>query len=185
MRQNHLFTALRTLGLLTLILSAADKGWADEVQIGRACPENATEGQRLVEVTAESRPGKSYRLAALTDSAGDLEYLRYEGSRVGTVCFNLSDLRSNAVIMNENGRDIIRIATGRDFTAKDGGPVTMSYLANGVSGRYDRFPMHLMRLGRWQLEHEGRALDRLSFANNYGVFGILIGVKRPIPRYIR
>jgi hypothetical protein len=158
---------------------------ADEVRIGRACPSGEFHEQVLVEVTAESRPGKTYTLIAMADTQGDLQHLKYEGSRVGTVCFTLTDLRANAVIMNENGRDIIRIKAERDFTSKDGGAVTLSYLSDGVVGRYSRFPVRLTRLGHWQLEHEGRAFDQLHFENNYGVFGMLIGVERPVPRYVR
>jgi hypothetical protein len=138
----------------------------------------------LAIVTAEARPGQAYPMSVRLDEQGDITQLQYEGSRVGTVCFSIADLSRGAVIMNTDSRDIIRLRVGSEFSAKDGGRVTLSYLKNGVSGRYENFTMELVRSGSWHLEENSRTFNRLYFENHHGIFGMVIGVKRPVATFL-
>ena len=152
---------------------------AEDGRIGHPCPTSRAEHSLLAIVAAEARPGQAYPMSVRLDEQGDITQLQYEGSRVGTVCFSVADLSRGAVIMNTDSRDIIRLRVGSEFSAKDGGSVTLSYLKNGVSGRYENFTMELVRSGSWHLEENSRTFNRLYFENHHGIFGMVIGVKRP------
>ena len=168
-----------TLGLFG-VFASLNSGWAALTE-GRPCPADLSEAQSLVEVTAEARPGKTYRLSALVDAQGDLSHLKYEGSRLGTVCFSLEDLHRGVLIMKQESREVLRLAVSPTFESKDGGSARLEFLSSGVSGSYGNFPMTLVRQGSWRLFSGGRAFNHLHFRNRTGLFGIVIGVERPEP----
>jgi hypothetical protein len=163
------------------VLASPASGWA--LTEGSPCPLGAASGGSLVDVTAEARPGKVYRLSALVDSQGDLTHLRYEGSRIGTVCFSVEDLRRGSLIMKQESREIIRLRTRTGFDAREGGEAELEFLVNGVSGRYERFRMSVERQGHWRLFSDGQAFNRLHFTNRTGFLGMVIGVNPPVPSY--
>jgi hypothetical protein len=149
---------------------------------GRPCPVSLEAAQTLVQVTAEARPGNTYTLSAVMDSQGDLEFLKYEGSRLGTTCFSVSDLAQGVLIMKQDSREVLRLKAQAGFDAKDGGTARLEYLSNGITGSYQAFAMTLERQGSWRLLSDGRAFNRLYFRNRTS-FGIMIGVQRPEPSF--
>jgi hypothetical protein len=171
------------LRLMTLtagfgLLSGAPSGWAALTE-GSPCPSGGLSPQALVAVTAEARPGKTYRLNALVDSQGDLQHLQYEGSRLGTVCFSVNELKRGVLIMKQESREVLRLSVRSDFDSKDGGTARLEFLSNGVTGNYGQFPTTLDRSGSWRLFSGGQAFNHLHFRNRTGVFGVVIGVQRP------
>jgi hypothetical protein len=147
-------------------------------EVGRLCSRANLQVQKIVTVTSNARPGIVYELGAILESDGDISGLLYSGSYLGDRCFTLKDIQKQAVLVNVDGRDIVKLHALSDFDGFRGGTLELNYLYNGISKTYLSYTMTLERAGVWRLQKQNVPFNFIRFQKRTSL-GITIGVNGP------
>lgn len=164
---------------ILLLTTFSQAAWAAESgDVGRPCHHESLDTQKIVTVTSNARPGVVYELSAILESNGDISGLLYSGSYLGDRCFTLKDIQKQAVLVNVDGRDIVKLHTLSDFDGFRGGTLELNYLYNGISKTYLSYTMTLERAGSWRLQKRNVPFNFIQFEKRTSL-GITIGVNGP------
>jgi len=107
--------------------------------------------QNLAHVTSDGMKGYG-DIKATLDQDGNLQLLRYETDKGLKTEIPLNQLPQGVSLKDLEGHTIAKLAS-QNMNPGSGGDIQLSYLADGMSGTYEVFPIELVRKGNfWVLQ---------------------------------
>lgn len=130
----------------------------------------------VLSATSDAFSG-TYRLSVLTDEDGQAIALRGEDAR--TADFPIADLQAGFTILNQSGRDIILLQSS-NFDPWVGGTLRLTYLVNGITGKYRSVEIDLLHDGStWGLatnDQAGRRAVSTGYFKANRMLGRVVGI---------
>lgn len=138
--------------------------------------------QKLAYITNQE-DGDVINLLLITDSHQDATHLKMihkhsNGKVYATNLYSAKKVSNGVVIYKKKGRDIVKLKS-RNFSAHQGGDVSLDYLVSGISGRRSNLSLDLSRDGdAWSLKVNRSPIKKMHFVSNKKAFIGTIGIKR-------
>ena len=134
----------------------------------------------ILEIISEPEGNKKHFLSLVLDEEGDIVKVRRK-SNESTQSFSVDNLNEGGVVLyRTEGRDVFKLSS-RSMDRVGGGDVLLTYLADGISNRYEDLEVYLKRKGdQWFLETEKGKRVRKLILKSKKFFGKVIGIKKVI-----
>ncbi len=141
--------------------------------------ENNFSESKILRITSDAMSGYG-EIATVVDGDSNFTALRYYGNGSGMKEFNLNQLHSGVVLLNQSGYDVIKLQ-GVNLNSSSGGVINLIYLINGITRNTGTFQMELVRSGtRWYLQTNDQS-GRREFTSMYMAankfFGKVVGIE--------
>lgn len=134
---------------------------------------------KLFEIISEPEGNKKHVLTFTVDEEGDI--LKASRKSKGSVHnFSVDDLNEGGVILyHTEGRDVIKLSSN-SFDRVHGGDVLMTYLTDGITNVYNKFPIVIKRTGDLWVAQKGGKKIRQLILKSRKFFGKVIGIREVI-----
>lgn len=88
-------------------------------------------------------------------------------------------IADGTVVVERQGRDVVRLEVEKDFSVKEGGTIRMNYLYNGITGTRRAYQLKLIKIGdTFKLQDlEGKPVNNFFVVGNRSRVAGVIGVK--------
>ncbi len=187
------------------LLAAAALGLSgcewEELQLSSSVPGSSAEESSVeVSMLRDLLPGEVQLIHITTDAQAnsnlDFRLVLNEDQQIAAfrtlsqsgrrTDFAIDKLDAGIVLLRASGRDIVKLSS-RDFTPSNGGNIQMTYLNDGVAGRYRNFQMELVREGSsftaFANERSGRKrFSEMFLKKNESAFLGVIGIADVVVR---
>ncbi|MDC0256046.1 hypothetical protein OAK75_14200 [Bacteriovoracales bacterium] len=137
---------------------------------------------KLFEIISEPEGNKKHVLAFTVDDEGDI--LKASRRSTGSVQnFSVDELNEGGVVLyRAEGRNAIKLSSN-SFDRIHGGDVLMTYLSDGITNIYNKFPIVVERVGDlWVAKKDGKKIRKLILKSRM-FFGKVIGIREIIVKH--
>ena len=134
---------------------------------------------KLFEIISEPEGNKKHVLTFTVDDEGDI--LKASRKSKGSVHnFSVNELNEGGVVLyHTEGRDAIKLSSS-SFDRVHGGDVLMTYLSDGITNIYNKFPIVVKRVGDDWVAKKGGKRIRTVILKGRMFFGKIIGIREII-----
>lgn len=133
----------------------------------------------LISVTSDAVEGV-LQMKLVLDDAGKVTQIKYVAPQ-STQTFPIAGLANGLTIMKNGNYEVIKLYS-KNFDPASGGPITMDYLFNGITGARANFPLLLDRQGQDWVVYADLNSGKRQFTQMYlkanRVFGQIVGVEK-------
>ena len=121
---------------------------------------------QLIHISTDAQANSDLEFRLVVDTENEIQAFRTLSQSGRRTDFPAKNLDQGIVLLRASGRDIVKLSS-RNFDTRNGGSIQMTYLNDGVSGKYRNFQMELVREGSSYTVYANERTGRRKFSDMF------------------